>query len=570
MKRLLLSLVCCFPLFFSPSTSFSLDLAEPGSERIVSYEQYGPIASDETLWRIATKLRPNRSVTVQQTLVAIYKINPFAFYKGNINKIIPESVIKVPTLQFIQTQTNQEAVVLIAKYTAPKQQTALPISKPPQAAIKETVAPEISQPEDSVAEEKLSALENKLDTLRDELNFVNQQLSLVTAENQDLQLQLQPLSIQLDALKAQLESESVIQEKLQNIVEDYRAQLAAVKASPFSGDGLFHAVLRFFTSSITHLLIVIISPVLLVLAIFIAIRRLHSKHSLLELDPPELPPRLKKEIEESSEESEVDSSCDDLSAQGTAQEKVTTDIHNSVSSVNELQDVDFTDAKFITSEEELAFVVNVSQVDSTNSLATTTDDKTVAGQELELPELEVADVGAIDSETSADQAENTEQLTVIDFAALQEPGLNESEAVVSSTADIDIKKQLDSSFSGDKQQQENDLPFNVDTAQPSVSEVEKNNFIAIEKLLQKSESPSREEPYSELVVDLGLDEFPDVINAQYGLNDDENGLSAQLDLARAYLEIGDKRGAKKILLSVFEDSDGVQRSEIEKLLSRLA
>ncbi len=276
MKRLLLSLVCCFPLVFSPS-SFSLDLAEAGSERIVSYEQYGPISSDETLWRIATKLRPNRSVTVQQTLVAIYKINPFAFYKGNINKIIPESIIKVPTLKFVQTQTNQEAVVLIAKYATPKQQTAIAVTKPPQAPITETVEPEIPQPEDSLAEEKLSALENKLDTLRDELNFVNQQLSLVTAENQDLQLQLQPLSVQLDALKVQLESESLIQEKLQNIVEDYRAQLAAAKASPFGGDGLFYALLRFITSSITHLLMTIIAPVLLLLVVLLVVMRKNNQ-----------------------------------------------------------------------------------------------------------------------------------------------------------------------------------------------------------------------------------------------------------------------------------------------------
>ena len=40
---------------------------------------YGPTGQNETLWSIATKLRPNTRLSVQQTLLAIYKLNPQAF-----------------------------------------------------------------------------------------------------------------------------------------------------------------------------------------------------------------------------------------------------------------------------------------------------------------------------------------------------------------------------------------------------------------------------------------------------------------------------------------------------------
>ncbi len=563
MKRLLLSLVCCFPLFFSPSTSFSLDLTEPGSERTVASEQYGPISGDETLWRIASKLRPNRSVTVQQTLLAIYKINPFAFHQGNINKIIPESIIKVPTLQFIQTQTNQEAVVLIAKYTAPKPQTAIPISKPPQAPITETAEPEISPPEDSVAEEKLSALENKLDTLRNELNFVNQQLSLVTAENQDLQLQLQPLFLQLDALKAQLESESVIQERLQNILAVYQEQLAAVKKPPFSGDGLFYAALRFITASITNLLMAIIAPVLLVLVVFLVVMRNNGKASAHKEEQAEAKIRLTSKsadqntVQKAATDAPLSDSEDTLLAKVCVEASADTLVSEAIA------------PELSAESENLPAAQAAGQQKKQDALPVEGNfSRSVSPEDIDLSELEVTDIDTIDLTAlqlpdlpaqNEDQSEihHIDENEQFDTALLEQFYQTESEKADHDALQLAVKQSANETV-------------NADSAQPEVSEVEKHNFIAIEKLLQKSESESKEEPYSELVVDLGLDEFPDVINAQYDLEDDENGLSAQLDLARAYLEIGDKAGAKKILLSVVEDSDGAQRAEIEKLLSRLA
>ncbi|WP_413698648.1 FimV/HubP family polar landmark protein [Psychromonas sp. KJ10-10] len=98
----------------------------------------------------------------------------------------------------------------------------------------------------------------------------------------------------------------------------------------------------------------------------------------------------------------------------------------------------------------------------------------------------------------------------------------------------------------------------------------KDDFIDIETLLENS-GVNDDEPYSELDLDLGLEEFPDVVGSQEGsdVDDDEDGIGAQLDLARAYLEIDDQAGAKEILLSVVDNSSGAQRIEIDKLLSRL-
>ena len=40
---------------------------------------YGPIDSQDTLWRIANRYRQNQNLTIYQVMVAIYELNPDAF-----------------------------------------------------------------------------------------------------------------------------------------------------------------------------------------------------------------------------------------------------------------------------------------------------------------------------------------------------------------------------------------------------------------------------------------------------------------------------------------------------------
>ncbi|KPU82117.1 hypothetical protein JI57_04730 [Psychromonas sp. PRT-SC03] len=98
---------------------------------------------------------------------------------------------------------------------------------------------------------------------------------------------------------------------------------------------------------------------------------------------------------------------------------------------------------------------------------------------------------------------------------------------------------------------------------------DKNEFIDIETLLEDSNQKSSEEPYSELDLDFSLNDFPDVVDSKTGVDvdNDDNGIGAQLDLARAYLEIDDKAGAKGILLSLQECTDKKQKADILKLLA---
>ena len=58
-------------------------------------DTYGPVRSNETLWAISNRLRPDNSVSLNQMMVALYRANPEAF-AGNINRLRRGAILRVP------------------------------------------------------------------------------------------------------------------------------------------------------------------------------------------------------------------------------------------------------------------------------------------------------------------------------------------------------------------------------------------------------------------------------------------------------------------------------------------
>ena len=101
---------------------------------------------------------------------------------------------------------------------------------------------------------------------------------------------------------------------------------------------------------------------------------------------------------------------------------------------------------------------------------------------------------------------------------------------------------------------------------------QENSFIDIDKLLDESAMNEQEsEPYQNVDLDIGLDEFPEMLPEADGVDvdDDPNGASKKLDLARAYLEIDDEDSARDMLEQVKQTGDSAQVKEVEKLTKRL-
>lgn len=74
----------------------NVDIGEQG-------KRYGPIRDSDTLWRIATKLRPDNSVTIYQVMQAIYQKNPNSFLDNNINHLRPGAYLAMPSMREIRS-----------------------------------------------------------------------------------------------------------------------------------------------------------------------------------------------------------------------------------------------------------------------------------------------------------------------------------------------------------------------------------------------------------------------------------------------------------------------------------
>jgi FimV-like protein len=102
-------------------------------------DSYGPIASNERLWDIAAKVRPDPAISKEHMLKALFKANPQAFSKpNNINSLKVGATLRIPTLQEIVDYTGSKA----ANQLLEQQRTAkTPPASEPSPAAPEPVAP---------------------------------------------------------------------------------------------------------------------------------------------------------------------------------------------------------------------------------------------------------------------------------------------------------------------------------------------------------------------------------------------------------------------------------------------
>lgn len=72
------------------------EASEPPMSSTLATSEYGPVASGETLWEIATTTRPNEAVTLNQMMLALLRANPQAFYQDNVNTLKRGAILRIP------------------------------------------------------------------------------------------------------------------------------------------------------------------------------------------------------------------------------------------------------------------------------------------------------------------------------------------------------------------------------------------------------------------------------------------------------------------------------------------
>lgn len=96
---------------------------------------YGPVRSGETLWPIAQKLKP-RGITTQQMAMALLRANPQAFIDNNVNNLRAGVTLTIPPRGFVE---ELDAATARAEFSAQSRRWQAPVATSPRTI--ETVAP---------------------------------------------------------------------------------------------------------------------------------------------------------------------------------------------------------------------------------------------------------------------------------------------------------------------------------------------------------------------------------------------------------------------------------------------
>lgn len=204
------------------AASASSKVGKTGAEGEMSY---GPTRRNETLWNIASTLRPDDSVSVYQMMMALLKSNPQAFYNNNVNNLKAGYVLRVPgkstVMSVDQSQAFREAVRQYESWQQAKRgsvptsggEAPAPVPAPEQATEqskqnaaeiqdKDTARLRLVAPGDISAKPSAAGgVQAEIDKLRSDLAIALESSDTAKREGDDLRSRVAALEQQINSLQ---------------------------------------------------------------------------------------------------------------------------------------------------------------------------------------------------------------------------------------------------------------------------------------------------------------------------------------------------------------------------------
>ncbi|EKO3565712.1 AAA family ATPase [Vibrio metschnikovii] len=217
---------------------FSRDIGQNTTNNSEPSRFFGPTSPQDTLWSIATQLRPSANVSVQQTLLAIYRLNPQAFENQNIHSLLPGSTLRIPSIEQINRASTQEAITIMAAHQArltgaPEPAVAaVPMPARPSVAPPVTEAsPVVEQPAPSVVPDPIPAPAPLTDVAQAELLALEE-------KNHQLRLLLAQMQSEVSELKHELGDDNRIRAEVERLLNEDRRNNQQVQQGPSTWEQL--------------------------------------------------------------------------------------------------------------------------------------------------------------------------------------------------------------------------------------------------------------------------------------------------------------------------------------------
>ena len=550
------------PLYLSgeqPGDAVAQTFATPDIQRdweavkasVRGNRNYGPVIEYDTLWTLARELRPDTSVSIQQMMLALLRTNPDAFSYGNINWLRKDAVLWMPNDFELQALTKPEtfAEVLVQNNFWRTARGYATVDAGLQTAPG-TVEVDGGLRLVAVAEEDLEG------------NGTAATVPGGSAEAETLVLaneQVEELSLENVELEDKLTEAETIIEDLRRLVELKDDELAALQGQALSeqaepGPDLLERLSSVYDST-TEMLsgpkintafesayslardywyIALALLAALVLGGFMLGRRKDG-------DEPE------------EEVSTAVAGSPDLAEALAIEKAVFPDDDN-------IDDAD-TAAEEMDLEEE----TEVDEADITDDIETGEDD---SPDDMEVEEDDTPDVMEAEEDDIPDDMEAEEDDLPDDMEAEEDDLPDDMEAEEDDTPD-DIEVEEDDT-PDDMEAADGDAPDDMEAAEddiPDEIEAEEGDITDVAEI---GEPESADPAIADTTDELTSQEQDMGDEQEEGYQEVEDMVQNKLELARAYLELGDGENVRAILHEVLSEGNAAQREEARQLLEQAA
>lgn len=169
-------------------------------------DQY-EVRANDTLWDIALRARSNSSISVHQSMMALYRANPEAFINGNINKLRRGQVLRIPDASEMTSVAKRDAVAQFAQATGDTQygaqlnasrRTASPRTAPTEMTGRVTLAAPSGT---NNAGQGSGANNGSGRALESELATTLEELDKARSENAELNARVKNLESQIETME---------------------------------------------------------------------------------------------------------------------------------------------------------------------------------------------------------------------------------------------------------------------------------------------------------------------------------------------------------------------------------
>ncbi|EJE8546596.1 AAA family ATPase [Vibrio vulnificus] len=533
------------------SPSFSEQVERANSPLPVSDEPsrfYGPTSANETLWSIASKLRPANNVSVQQTLLAIYRLNPQAFENQNIHSLVPGSTLRVPSLAQVRSASTEQAVTVMKAHQDKLNATPRPIAPTPVTRpVKVTPAtPAQAESETVKVEPQIGTTPVKapevpqVKTLEKQLEMSESELTALEEKNHNLRLMLAEVQSEVDGLKTELGDENRIRSEVEKLLAEEKAKLEEQQRmqpsafDQFLSNGWMVAAAALIPGALIGLLIVMLLG-----------HRKEAEPSASETQteaPLTPPPMSDSDLDDLTDDLTLD---DDLFSDSDDNSELLFDDSMGEDENDVFGDLDDSDLDFNLEgedgEDPFASIGDDGDLDtdfddfdsSNNGISVKGSDKALGLEEMERaldevsPELEITDDEESDFDLSGENVGMSED-DLAELLASDEP----TEDLGDSALDQSMLDDLFSNLGDDDEADEFDLGLDEDSAAAPTENKQMSDAMSgtmasdedIDQLLAQFDEPVIDE--SELDTQSSLDELESLLES--GADDTQDDLSTSL------------------------------------------